>query len=107
MNTNEIRFSNATDSFPGIEPFIFLREGGSYIGFPDGGKLINFRFCTTGRDVPADIVVMLVLLVLEDQFGPKMKVSSDGGQEEWDPAFIEAASLVGVNADITWIKCLG
>ena len=53
----------------------------------------DFNFCKTAYK-PYDIVVCGALIVLK-HYMPKLKVSSDGGEEDWAPAVALAQKTLG------------
>lgn len=59
--------------------------------------LADFEFCKT-QYRPYDIVVCTVLLRAQHYYGAAIKVSSDGGPEDWEPARSLYASLFGGEA---------
>lgn len=48
-------------------------------------KGLHFDFCKTSRK-PYDLLVCATLMALKHHFGGKVKVSSDGEQDDWKPA---------------------
>lgn len=76
INTGDGWKDVETDSDLGHETFIFERKE----------KRSSFGFCKTARK-PYDLMVCACLILAKYYFGDMVKVSSDGDENDWKPAF--------------------
>lgn len=90
VSLERIRFNGVGDA--GHETFVLERGGGD-------------SFCKTAQK-PYDTVVTAILIAAKHHFPNGIRVTSDGGDEDWEPGMDLAERMLGYTAGFDEEGCL-
>jgi hypothetical protein len=90
LTSEQIRFNGVGEA--GHETFLLERKGGN-------------EFCKTAQK-PYDTVVTAILVAAKHHFPNGIRVTSDGGDEDWADGFELAEKLLGYTASFDEEGCL-